>query len=256
MAPTIVRLVSIHTLHPRLSAREVALFLDVDGTLLDIAARPELVVVDEELRGLLERAARAVGGALALVSGRSLAQLDQLFAPRRWPAAGLHGAERRDAAGRLHVSRVEPLPDVLIGELVKIAERHPGLLVENKGRAAALHYRAAPALRSRLESAVARIAESHPEVEVQPGSYVLELRPSGITKAHAIEAFLAEPPFAGRVPLFAGDDLTDLAGFDAVQRRNGVSVAVGPRVQAMRNLSSPQALRALLADLVAGGAHA
>jgi trehalose 6-phosphate phosphatase len=226
------------------------LFLDVDGTLLDLQARPDAVAVDPALQRLLQGAAQATNGALALVSGRSLAQLDALFAPQRWPAAGLHGAERRDAAGGLHVSRADPLPQVLVDELLKIAERHPGLLVENKGRAVALHFRGAPALQARLESAVARIAQGHPEVEIQPGAYVLELRPSGVSKAHAIEAFLAEPPFAGRTPVFAGDDLTDLAGFAAVQRRNGVSIAVGPRVQAMCNLESPRALRALLGNLV------
>lgn len=247
---------SIHKLHCRITAREAALFLDVDGTLLDLQARPDDVTVDPALHQLLRDAAQATDGALALVSGRSLAQLDALFAPQRWPAAGLHGAERRDATGQLHLSRAEPLPQVLVDELLKISERHPGLLVENKGRAAALHFRAAPALQSRLESAVARIAQSYPEVEVQPGAYVLELRPSGISKAHAIEAFLAEPPFAGRTPLFAGDDLTDLPGFALVQQHNGLSIAVGPRVQAMCNLDSPRELRALLGELIAEGTRA
>jgi trehalose 6-phosphate phosphatase len=193
----------------------------------------------------------ACDGAIALISGRSLTQLDALFAPRRWPAAGLHGVERRDALGQIHVHPTEQLPAELVEDLQAVARRHPGLLLEDKGRAIALHYRHAASLQTLLEREVHRIARRHGEVDVQPGAYVLELKPAGITKAHAIEAFLAEPPFAGRVPLFAGDDLTDLHGFEAVERRGGVSIAVGPRVKGQLEVPSPADLRALLQDFVA-----
>ncbi|MGI9246289.1 MAG: trehalose-phosphatase, partial [Steroidobacteraceae bacterium] len=183
---------------------------------------------------------------------RSLAQLDELFGRKVWPAAGLHGLERRDAGGRMHVYPAEPLPQHLIEELGAIAERHPGVLIEDKGRAVALHYRHAASTRQELEREVAELARRHAgdDLHVQPGAYVLELKPSGITKAHAIEAFMREPPFAGRIPLFAGDDLTDLHGFDAVQKLGGLTIAVGPRVSAMLEVGTPQELRDLLGDFV------
>jgi trehalose 6-phosphate phosphatase len=140
----------------------------------------------------------------------------------------------------------------------EIAERHPGVLLEDKGRAVALHYRQAASLHEMLEREVHALARRHGRdgVHVQPGAYVLELKPSGITKAHAIEAFMQEPPFAGRTPLFAGDDLTDLHGFDAVERLGGVSIAVGPRVSAMVEVTTPAGLRALLEEFLARGAGA
>jgi trehalose 6-phosphate phosphatase len=240
----------IHKLHPRLRPADACLFLDVDGTLIEFGPSPDAVHVDKPLMQLLHRAAVACDGAVALISGRSLTQLDALFAPRRWPAAGLHGAERRDADGQVHVHPTERVPSALLEELQAVARRHPGLLLEDKGRAVALHYRHAADLKGMLEHEVHRIAQRHGELDVQPGAYVLEVKPSGITKAHAIEAFMVEEPFAGRVPLFAGDDLTDLHGFEAVEQRGGISIAVGPRVKAMLEVPSPADLRALLEEFV------
>lgn len=247
---------SIHKRHLPFGPARTALFLDVDGTLLEFAARPDAVRVDDGLRRLLDRAADALDGALALVSGRSLAQLDELFAPRRWPAAGLHGAERRDAAGGLHPGHAASLPAGLLTALRQIAGRHPGLVVEDKGRAAALHYRAAPALGTELGEAVAELALAHVDLAVQPGACVFELKPGGASKAHAIQAFMGEPPFRGRVPLVAGDDLTDLPAFAAVEALGGVSVAVGPRVTAMCRLDAPADLRRRLAAFIGHGAAA
>lgn len=229
------------------------LFLDVDGTLIDFGNTPDSVVVDQPLLQLLQRAKQACGGAVALISGRSLTQLDALFAPQRWPAAGLHGLERRDAAGRLHLHGPERLPVALVDELRAIARQHPGLLLEDKGRAVALHYRNATELGAGLAARVNALTATHgaDELHVQPGDYVLELKPSGITKAHAITAFMDEPPFRGRTPVFAGDDLTDLHGFEAVDGLGGVSIAVGPRVTATHRLASPAELRELLATFVA-----
>jgi trehalose 6-phosphate phosphatase len=238
----------IHKLHPRLRPAEACLFLDVDGTLIEFGPAPDAVVVEAAAMKLLQTAEGALGGALALISGRSLAQLDALFGPARFPAAGLHGMERRDALGRLHVHPAERLPPQLVDELGEIAERHPGVLLEDKGRAVALHYRHAASLQEMLEHEVEALARRHggDDLQVQPGAYVLELKPSGITKAHAIEAFMHEAPFAGRTPIFAGDDLTDLHGFDAVEKLGGVSVAVGPRVSAMFEVETPLELRGML----------
>jgi trehalose 6-phosphate phosphatase len=230
------------------------LFLDVDGTLLEFAPTPDAVVVDSALLQLLQDASKACDGAVALISGRSLAQLDSLFPTLTWPAAGLHGAERRDAQGRLHVHPGnQPVPEAVRAALVQLVDRHPGLLLEEKGAAVALHYRLAAAdLETRLQRELLELVQAHGngDLHIQPGAYVLELKPAGVTKAHAIEEFLGETPFAGRTPLFAGDDLTDLHGFEAVERHGGVSIAVGPRVSAMINLSSPAELRVLLRDFI------
>lgn len=206
-----------------------AFFLDVDGTLVEIAARPELARVTPRLRDLLSRLPPAVGGALALVSGRSIASLDAMLAPLSLPLAGLHGLERRDANGCVHhaMADEERLHDAK-NELWAFAERHPGLLVEDKGPSVAIHFRAAPAfereLRAKLEGIVARLGDGW---GLQPGKKVLEIKPTGRNKGTAIMEFMREAPFAGREPVFIGDDVTDEAGFEAVNRLGGHSIGVG-----------------------------
>ena len=229
----------------------LCLFLDVDGTLLEFAETPSGVSVDDRLRSLLERASARVDGALALVSGRSLRQLDSLFAPQKWPAAGLHGLERRDAAGVVHRhGGPDPKLDRIRPGLEAIVARHPGLILEDKGATLALHYRRAPGLADEIRREMDELlSQSGGDFHLQPGSFVLEVKPTGVSKANAIDAFLAEPPFAGRRPLFAGDDLTDLDGFAAVERHSGVSVAVGDRVAAMIQLPDPDAFHLFLDKL-------
>jgi trehalose 6-phosphate phosphatase len=227
------------------------LFLDVDGTLLDIAPTPDAVVVDAALPALLQQVRDALGGALALVSGRSLEQLDALFAPYSWPAAGLHGLERRDERGQVHRAGDDgPVLDEARLALADVVARAPGALLEDKGRSLAIHYRAAPALehvlRRELRAIAARLGA---DFHVLEGRRVLELKPVAATKARAIEEFLAEAPFAGRLPIFIGDDVTDLDGFAAVEAAGGVSIAVGDRVEAMMRVASPRDVRVLLADL-------
>jgi trehalose 6-phosphate phosphatase len=229
----------------------LCLFLDVDGTLLELADTPDGVEVRPSLRSLMDSASRAVDGALALVSGRSLQQLDRIFSPRQWPAAGLHGLERRDASGRIHRPHGSH-PDLLSlrPQLEALARRDPGLILEDKGGTFALHFRQAPQLERELTDEMAALVERlGQDYHLQPGSFVLELKPSGVSKAHAIDEFLAEPPFAGRRPLFAGDDLTDLDGFAAVERRGGVSVSVGQRVKGMIALPDPRTLHRFLKEL-------
>lgn len=230
------------------------LFLDVDGTLLDIAATPDRVRVDPALNELLRATSDSLAGAVALISGRSLAQLDALFAPARWTAAGQHGLERRDASGHVHRARLDDssLAAARLAMAAAAAEA-PGALLEDKGLALALHYRLAPAFEQQLRRQVSRIARQLGSAfHVQEGRRVLELKPASATKADAIQAFLAEPPFAGRRPMFVGDDLTDLDGFAAVERAGGLSVAVGDHVNALLRVASPRDVRALLADLAEG----
>ena len=206
-----------------------ALFLDVDGTLLEIESHPDDVRAGPRLQALLARIAGALDGALALVSGRSIASLDRIFAPLVLPAAGLHGLERRGADGRVHYpAGFATRMSEARGSLIAFVEGHPGLLLEDKGAALALHYRNAPdlagAARAAMEDARNTLGE---DFHVQEGKMVLELKPTGEDKGTAIAAFLAEPPFVGRTPVFIGDDVTDEDGFRVVNRLGGHSVRVG-----------------------------
>lgn len=227
-----------------------AFFLDLDGTLLDIAATPEAVDPGPEEVALLERLAAASQGAIALMSGRSLARIDELFAPLVLPAAGQHGAERRNARGTRYRHRfAEQSLRSAAGGIRSFASRHPGLVFEDKGACVALHYRLAPQLADAAQRAVREAAAPLGDaVEVQGGKMVVELKPAGCDKGSAIESFMQEPPFAGRVPVFLGDDATDEHGFRVVNRLGGHSVKVGDGATAARwRLESPAAARAWLA---------
>ena len=223
----------------------------MDGTLLEIAPTPDAVRVDDHLAQLLADVASALDGAVALVSGRPIAGLDLLFAPRRWPAAGLHGLERRDAGGLLHrhAPARQRLEEARL-RLLYLAARTPGVLLEDKGLAIAVHYRAAPEIEPTLRRTLTEVAaELAPDYHLLEGKQVFELKPAAATKADAVRAFMNEAPFAGRRPIYVGDDVTDLDGFAAVERVGGLSVAVGDRVQAQVRVASPRDVRALLADL-------
>ena len=209
--------------------RALALFLDVDGTLLELAASPDAVRVPAALRNTLQLASQREGGALALVSGRSLDDLDRLFAPSRFPACGQHGFERRDAHG--HVSRAEVDHEALepvSGRLRARIDPCGSLVLEEKTTALALHYRRAPHLqveaREIMESAAAAL---EPDFRLRTGKCVYELTPRCCSIRAAIESFMSEAPFAGRTPVFVGDDDTDEEGFDAVNALGGYSIRVG-----------------------------
>lgn len=242
---------------PRLDTA-AALFLDVDGTLLEIAPRPDLVRVPRRLPALLAALAARRGGALALVSGRSLAQLARLFPVWRGAAAGLHGLERRRADGSL--ARIEDAAamaalDRLRVPLADFARRRPGLLIEDKGGAVALHYRSRPQDESEIRAfAELLVQRAGPVLHLLSGKMLVEFRPHGISKGAAIAAFMIEPPFRGRRPVFLGDDVTDEDGFAAVNRQDGTSVRVGgPAVTAARyGLSSVLAVRRWLAAGASG----
>jgi trehalose 6-phosphate phosphatase len=230
-------------------AADWAFFLDVDGTLLEHAERPDAVRAQPPVLQLLEALRRGTGGALALISGRAIADLDRLFAPLVLPLAGQLGVERRDAEGRLH--RHAFPADLLRRAAARIGEfaaRHEGLLFEDKGYNLALHFRLAPQLAGAAHSAVrAAAAQLGGEFEVQEGRMVVELKPSGRDKGVAIEEFMREPPFIGRVPVFIGDDLTDEYGFGVANRLGGHAVKVGPGASvAPHRLADAAAVRAWL----------
>ena len=243
------------------AAGDWALFLDVDGCLLDFADAPDAVRVPDGLVEAISRWARRLDGAVALVSGRSLDTLDTLFPELRGlPAAGLHGLERRDGAGGRQLPPAPPraFADVAT-EARRIAEAYPGAIVETKGPNLALHWRQAPqaaqALRAFASAALPRL----PGYRLQAGDHVVELRPGGdVDKGSAIVAFMAEPPFRGRVPVFIGDDLTDERGFAAVNAHGGISVLVGDRADsaARHALRDPAAVRAWLMSACREGAPA
>ena len=205
-----------------------ALFLDVDGTLIEIAEAPDAVHVDSEIGDLLERLSERLGGALALASGRSLEVLDRFFEPLELPAAGLHGLERRSADGRVH--RVDGCPalDPARRELARFVADRPGALLEDKAATLALHYRRAAGIEAEARELMGTIRASlGPGYHVQEGKMVLELKPYRPNKRTVVEDFMAEAPFRNRVPLFVGDDITDEDGFAAAQSYGGAAIVVG-----------------------------
>jgi trehalose 6-phosphate phosphatase len=228
------------------------LFLDIDGTLLEHMDRPEDVVVDSALRALLGRLILGLGRSVALISGRSIENVERLFAPLDMPVAGLHGVEHRDARGivRRHPMNEDALLDAR-AHLEQVAAQNPGLFFEDKGLNLALHYRTAPALSALAEASVRAAARDlgH-RFEIQQGKMVWEVKPSGYDKGTAIEEYLDAPPFAGRLPVFVGDDLTDEVGFQLVNARGGHSIKVGPgRTRAQWRLADAQAVRGFLSAL-------
>ena len=242
-----------------------ALFLDVDGTILKFASTPEGVAPPDGLRGLLESVAGALGGALALVSGRTIADLDHLFAPLRLPLAGLHGLERRDAQGQVHILAEAESLDHLRAPLAELAGSREGLLLEDKGRALAVHYRRTPGQAAAVRQEVDRLVEpSNRDLRVIHGNMVSEIKPRRADKGTAIRAFMAEAPFAGRRPVFLGDDVTDEDGFAAVDQLGGLAIRVGEderETRASYSLADVDAVVAWLAQVEAtlhgkGGASA
>ncbi len=231
---------------PAISA-DCALFLDVDGCLLEFADDPWSVRASPQLIATLDALERRLDGALALVSGRTLDALDAIFAPARYAAVGLHGLERRgdaDASAR----------DTRLATVVEAArmviDAYPGALVEDKGRSLALHWRAAPAAGAAIHAFATQALAQLPGHRLEPGNQVIELRPEGGDKGGAIRELMAMPPFAGRMPVFAGDDLTDEAGFAVVNAMGGISVLVGERLlsAATHRLADPPAVRAWLEE--------
>jgi trehalose 6-phosphate phosphatase len=225
-----------------------AYFFDIDGTLLDIADSPSGVRLDHDLRSLIEALYRRSGGAVALISGRTIRDVDALFHDIHLPAAGQHGTERRDAAG--HITR-HAAPGALDGvheRLRAAVTSRPGLILEHKGLSLALHYRRAPSLGGyahRLVRAV--LPELGGAFCVQSGKRVVELKPVGRDKGAAVQEFMDELPFRGRPPVFVGDDRTDEYGFRVVNRLRGYSVKVGQGRSAARwRLRDVRAVRAWL----------
>ena len=230
-------------------ASDWAYFLDLDGTLVGFARAPSAVHIDRRLRGLVQDLHRSAGGALAVITGRRIVDIDGLFPGTRLAAAGLHGIERRTASGRLarHRFPAGRLDDVR-HRLGAAAARHPRLLVEDKGIAVAVHYRRAPRLGGYAHRLVrGMLARLGAEYCLQAGKLVVEIRPAGRDKGIAIREFMRERPFQGRIPVFIGDDATDEYGFAVINRLGGYSVKVGAgRTAARWRLRDVRSVRAWL----------
>ncbi len=212
---------------PQLS-RGDALFIDFDGTLVEIAAAPDRIVVAAGLPNLLQRLAASLDGALAVISGRPLAELERYLNGYTGAAAGNHGLERRGASGIIHRPRPDPALDSIWPAIHQFAAMTHGATVEDKGLTIAIHYRGRP----ELADACRRVAEqavqlSDNRLTMLAGKMVIELRPRTAGKDRAAQAFLAEPEFRGRRPVFVGDDQTDEEGFATVDRMGGFAIHVG-----------------------------
>lgn len=207
---------------------QYAYFFDLDGTLAEIKPHPDQVVIPPTILQMLQGLAERNAGALALISGRSMAELDALAKPFRFPLAGVHGAERRDINGKTHIVRLpQAIEREISGQLHAALAHLPGTELESKGMAFALHYRQAPEHEAALQALALRITQTWPQLSLQQGKCVVEIKPKGANKGEAIAAFIQEAPFAGRIPVFLGDDLTDETGFRVVNQAGGISVKVG-----------------------------
>lgn len=232
--------------------REWAVFLDVDGTLIDLASTPTGIVIPEELPAQLFALSGLVGGAMALVTGRSIKSADSMFAPYQFTIAGMHGSEVRSSSGEISRKMIDRTAlDQARQELEKLTARWPQAIIEDKGLAIAMHYRLVPeaerAVQATMSTIHSRLGDGW---KLQSGKMVVELLPSGTDKGSAIADFMSMPPFKGRKPLAIGDDLTDEAMFHFVNASNGRSVRVGEALfqsEARHKVQSANEVRAWIA---------
>ena len=234
-----------------------ALFLDIDGTLVDLAETPDAIVVPPDLPATLMALSNRLGGALALVTGRALHYADVLFDPATFPIAGLHGAELRDQTGAITRPDITPAFVTLKNEIAKTVKDWDGVLFEDKGAAVALHYRLAPERCADVEHIMRRASVAiGGDWGLQFGKMVVELRPATASKGGALMTFLSQSPFEGRKPLAIGDDVTDEAMFKVANAAGGMSLRVGApgfETQAQATIGSAQEVRNALAALANAG---
>ncbi|WOH70068.1 trehalose-phosphatase [Bradyrhizobium sp. BWA-3-5] len=240
------------SLVPHLS--ETAILLDIDGTLLDLMPTPREVWVPPGLSKTLNRLLRRTNGALALVSGRSINDIDLIFAPDVFPAVGGHGAEMRlEIDSESVAAHAPPMDKELKRRLAAIAKLSPGILLEDKGYSLALHYRLAPHAEKAIYAAVSLIRADLPNapIEVLPGKCVCEIKHSGFTKASGVRELMTREPFRGRRPFFIGDDVTDETVFAIMPDFDGLAFSVGRRARGVAgHFDSPDDVREFLTHLL------
>jgi trehalose 6-phosphate phosphatase len=237
------------TYGPQLHRDRNAVLLDVDGTLLEIAARPDEVVVPDGLVATLRTLDRALGGALAIVSGRSVAAIDSLFRPERFVTAGCHGAEIRT---REVFEIAAPVPPWIAGRAKALSSDIPGVTIEDKVYALSIHYRTVPDRAQQVtdivESWRARLAADG--FTILPGKRVLDIKPAAVSKGTAVRKLMSLAPFAGRVPVFAGDDITDEEVFAVLPEFDGVGLSVGRQMDgATFAFDTPAGIRSWLTEI-------
>jgi trehalose 6-phosphate phosphatase len=239
---------------PALRLDQSAILLDIDGTLLDLAPTPREVWVPPDLSTTLNRLLARTSGALALVSGRSLNDIDLIFAPEQFPAVGGHGAEMRiSAESEAVATHAPPMDKELKRRLAAIAKLRPGILLEDKGYSLALHYRLAPHAEKAIYAAVSLIRADLPNapIEVLPGKCVCEIKHSGFNKATGVLELMTHEPFRGRRPIFIGDDVTDEAVFGIMPDLGGLAFSVGRRAKGVADhFDEPRDVRNWLAHLL------
>lgn len=236
-----------------LDPRKTALFLDCDGTLAEIAAEPSQARVSPSVLASVRALHEITGGAVAIVSGRSLAQLDTLLDPLILPLAGIHGLQRRGASGRLHAPKIDEAALARATQAIEsFAASRRGLICEPKPGSVALHYRLRPDLETPVLQMAAATVADNPPLSLLHGKCVVELRCSHRTKGDAIRDFMRERPFSGRTPIFAGDDETDEAGFQVMPEMGGIGIKIGDGpTKAGRRVGTPAEFHAWLARLAA-----
>ncbi|MEO1281983.1 MAG: trehalose-phosphatase [Pseudomonadota bacterium] len=211
-----------------LDSSHVAVFLDFDGTLVEIAERPDAVELLGTTRDTLECLNDITTGAVAIVTGREIDFVDTMLSPLTLPVAGVHGLMRRNAQGQVLTM---PENSAFIAEaskqLVELTRMEPGLLLERKGVSLALHYRGRPELETSCIETMGALVDRYPDIELKRGKMVLEAKPAGTNKGTAVVDFMSEAPFRGRVPVFAGDDVTDEDAFERVNAMGGLTIKVG-----------------------------
>ena len=240
-----------------LDVSKVALLLDIDGTLLDIALTPHDVRVPSSLRKTLAKLQDCTGGALALVSGRPLSDIDLIFSPLKLSAVGGHGAEIRQKPNG-HVDGGQPphLEKEVRRRFADIAQISEGVIVEDKGYSIALHYRLAPDKQRAIEDAVAAICADLPpqSVELLRGKSLIEIKKVGFNKGTALRDLMSRAPFAGRRPIFVGDDKTDETAFAVIPEFDGIAISVGRMVPGVaERFEAPSDVRRWLERLVKNG---
>lgn len=234
----------------------IAIFLDVDGTILDIAPKPQDVRVPQELRDALQCIVPRVGGAAAFISGRPLADIDRIFAPLKLPAVGGHGAEIRFCPdGEIQRQAIAPFDDELRQRFATIGNLDPRIIVEDKQYSIALHYRLVPTLAAEVMKSVVSICDKWGagKLDILPGKSVIEVKPRGFNKGTALRQVMAHPLFKGRRPVFVGDDTTDEAAFAVLPEFSGIGFSVGGTMPGTSfNFDGPQDVRVWLERICAG----
>ena len=244
---------------PDVDLKRCALLFDIDGTLLELAPSPREVVVPPGLRENLQMLLEKTDGALALVSGRSLIDIDWIFDPVLFPAVGGHGAEMRLSIDTEAVaSHAPPMDAELKKRFAAIAMMDPGILLEDKGYSLALHYRKAPTIEQALYDAVSTIRADLPDatIDVLPGKFVCEIKASGVSKATGVRELMMNEPFEGRTPVFLGDDVTDESVFAIMPDLEGISFSVGRRARGVQgHFNAPADVRAWMSQLLTRDSH-